>query len=179
MATSGVDVRKTHLVNRYFTPLAVLLVTNGVILGQPPFPQRDLAFAFLILGIAFNYFSNRWIDRSPASAGWKLNVRIYVNIAVNVVLVYLLRPYWAPSWLLLLLGPLASAMYGQRAKALGTAFFNAAALLAIGALRGYASPIEWAQELTYGLCILLLSLAVYELSQAVRGEKVDERIDLA
>ena len=178
MATRSVDTNKTHLVNRHFTPLAVLLVANGVILGRPPFPQRDIAFALLILGIIFNFFSNRWIDRSPLSAGWKLDIRIYFNIAVNVLLVYILQPYWEPAWLLLLLGPLASAMYGQCAKAMGTGFFNAGALLVLGWLRGFASPIEWARAMTYGMCILLLTLAVYGLSQAIRGEDANEHIDL-
>ena len=171
MAAPGVDKGKTHLVNQYFTPLAVLLVVNGVILTRPPSPVREITIGLLAFSILFNFLSNRSLDRAVGAGAGKLNLRVWVNFAVSALQVYLLGKAWDPIWLLLILTPVACAIYGARAKTLLFSFLSIAVILLIHGLRGPSSPVEWAAQLAHGAFIVLLSLALLELTRQLHGAR--------
>ncbi len=158
-----VDSKKANLVGKYFTPLAVLIVANGVILTRPPSPVYEVSIGLLVFSIFFNLLSKKWID--GAKGGWQLNVRIVVNLAVNVALVYLLGVYWKPIWLLLLLTPIATAIYGSQNKTIAYSVFSTVVLVVLASQQPEVSPIEWAEQVTYGLFIILMSVAIFQLSQ--------------
>ena len=173
MTNQPLDRSRTHLVNRYFTPLAVLLVANGIILAELPLMSRAVSAGLLVFSILFNSMSIGWIDRGDAAQGGRLRLRIYVNFAVSVLQVYILGQAWPPAWLLLMLTPVASAIYGARNNTFLFSFLAFAAILVLHALRGPSGPIAWAMQVNCGAFIILMSLALYELSQIIRTERAD------
>lgn len=156
-------VSRVVLVNRYSTPFAILLVTMGIVLTNPVGWARDLSIALLLGGIVLNIAAVKWLKRAPESAGWLVPGRMTANVLINVALVYVLGAFWPPVWLLLALTPLASAIYADKRKTLTAALGVSAALIAIAALRGTVSPLEWGQTVAQAAFIVLVSLMVNEL----------------
>lgn len=172
MSLQPVDKDRTHLVQRFFTPIAVLLVANGIILSEPPSPRFGLSLGLLVFSILFNSVSLRWIDRAEETGTRRLNLRVWVNFMASVGQLHLLGANWEPAWMLLLLTPIASAIYGNRANTILFSFLSLGAILAIHGLRaGESSPLEWATQGTHGAVIILLSLALYELSRQLYGSR--------
>lgn len=165
--------RMAILVGRYTIPLAVLLVSLGVILAQPQGWVREWVIGLLIFGVVFNMGFQRIIGR-PGPAGWAITLRLGVNIFVNTVTVYLLGSYWPQIWLLLALTPIATAVYGTRARTLAASAGIGVILLGIQALRPANSPISWGQQAAQCAFIVLMSLLINELSALAReGVAVD------
>ncbi|MCX5794301.1 MAG: hypothetical protein NTY77_02240 [Elusimicrobia bacterium] len=169
MTNRPLDHSRTHLVNRYFTPLGVLLVANGIILAELPLRLKAVSSVLMVFSILFNSLSIGWIDHGDA-AGRRLRVRVWVNFAVSVLQVYIFGPAWPPAWLLLILTPIASAIYGSRGNTILFSFLASAAILVVHALRGPSGPIGWAVQVNCGAFIILLSLGLYALSRIVRAE---------
>lgn len=170
MTEKTLDSAGPRIVNQYFTPLAVVIVANGIILTQPRQPVAGISWALLAFSVLFNSLTIRKIDRPEGGSRGALELRIYVNYAVSALQVYLLGSRWEPAWLLLLLTPLASALYEARGKTVGFSLLSMALLLVLRGLRGPVSPIEWAQTLIHGALIVLLSLAVYAIARHRRGQ---------
>jgi hypothetical protein len=97
-------------------------------------------------------------------------MRLYTNLAINCVLVYLLGGYWTPIWLLFVLTPAATAVYGSRRKTLATACGVSALLLFSHGLRKFNAPVDWGGAWVEALFILFLSLFLNELSELTRGK---------
>ena len=162
MSETELKAKRALLVTHYATPFAVVLVAAGIVLSQPLSPYREISEGLLLLSIGFNYAAIGWIEKHKATSLWLIRLRLVLNLAVNIGLVYMLEGFWPPMWLLLALTPIASAIYGSRAKTLLASFSVAAVLLAIHALHGPHSPLEWGVECTNALFIILLSLLINE-----------------
>lgn len=166
-----VSRKTTHIVSQYFTPLAILLVGNGLVVAPPPSPAREIVIGLLALSIIFNHLSVSWIEDAPVAKFWKLQARVWVNIIINIALVYLLSRHWPPIWLLLMLSPVATALYGSYRQTILTASVAAAALLAIKYAYGEDfSAAAWAQQMIQGCFIFLLSLALYKFTQVPKDD---------
>ena len=167
MEMSGTDLkaRQAVLVTSYATPFAVVLVAAGIVLSQPSSPYREISIGLLLFSIVFNIAAVRWIERHQAASLWLIRLRLALNLAVNIGLVYMLGGFWPPIWLLLALTPIATAIYDTKAKTLLVSLAVAAVLLAIHALRGPYSPLEWGAECADALFIVLMSLLVNGLSR--------------
>src|SRR5262249_43145441 len=100
--------------------------------------------------------------------------RLYTNLAVNCVLVYLLGGYWTPIWLLFVLTPAATAVYGSRKRTWWTSGVVSALLLGSHALRGLNAPVDWGGVWVEALFIVFLSLFLNELAALARREEVPE-----
>ena len=157
-------------VSRYATPLAVMLVTMGLIICQPASPVKELTIGLLAFSIVFNLAAVPFIARAKDPHFW-IHIRVYVNLAVNVLIVYYLGGYWKPSWFLLALTPLATAIYDSRRMTLLSALGVGALLLLIEATRKLSSPIEWCEQAANVLFILLVSLLINELVASTRPQK--------
>ena len=165
-SSTGRDVRLVSLVNRYATPFAILLVVLGIILSSPAKTARDISIALLLFSIAFNVGAVKIIRRMGETMPWIKKLRMLVNLAVNVVMVYELGPFWPPMWLLLVLTPIATAIYEGPIQTLLASTGTSALLIGIYLLRGGVSPHEWGQTISYAAFIILLSLLINELTQA-------------
>lgn len=166
-------IKMVNLVNRYATPLAIILVALGLFLSQPTMPVRNIIVCLLLFSIVFNLVTVKIIKRGDGTGFIKL--RMFINFAVNVALVYYLGGYWLPIWLLLALTPLATAIYDTRSKTLFVSIGISAILLIIQSTRRPNDLIDWGQQLAYASFIILVSLMINELSTltkpTVTGDK--------
>jgi hypothetical protein len=160
------DVRLVVLVNRYATPFALLLVIMGIALSQPMGHTRGISIGLLLFSVIFNFAAVPVIRKHSAQKPWLPKMRMAINLAVNVVLVYFLGGYWPPMWLLLALTPIATAIYENRMKTLWAGLGTSFLIVLIHLSRGLTGPYEWGQTLSYSTFIILLSLLVNELTQA-------------
>ena len=78
-------------------------------------------------------------------------------------IVWLLGAVWTPCWLLLALTPLATAIYGSRARTLAMACGVSAFVLLRYLLQSTISPLDLGEQLTYCAFILLGSLMINEV----------------
>lgn len=158
-----------QVVSRYATPLAILIIGAGILLAQPSGRGRSATIALFVFGIVFNFVMIRLIKSEGAGRGFVMG-RLFVNVFVNTIIVYILGPYWPPVWLLLALSPLAAGIYSSRADTLKTAGTVSATLLLIHYFRGYSSAAAWAQQAVQCAFIALVSLLVNEVSRLGRPE---------
>ena len=158
-----------HLVSRYATPLAILVVAVGLALSPPRHPQREICLGLLIFGIVFNVTITRILDHGGGA--WLFKLRRWTNFFNNLVTVYLLGPYWTPIWLLVTLTPLATAITGSRRSTIVTATMTSVALIIIHSTRGHNFCLEWGQQIIYAAYIFLISLMVNDLSLTARGKR--------
>lgn len=163
---SNRDVRLVVLVNRYATPFAFLLVASGIILASPEITARNIGIGLLFFSIFFNVVAVGAIRKLAETMPWIKKLRMLINLAVNVVLVYKLGPFWPPMWLLLALTPIATAIYEGPTQTLLVSSGTSALIIGIHLLRGGGSPHEWGQTMSYAAFIILLSLLINELTQA-------------
>jgi hypothetical protein len=160
------DLRLLVLVGRFATPFAIMLVSLGIIFSQPPVAQRNLSVMLLVFSVIFNLLGAGVIRRLSEGRPWVKKARMLVNLAVNVVLVHQLGPFWPPMWLLLALTPIATAIYEGPSQTLIVSAGTSALILGIHLLRGASTPYEWGQTLSYAVFIVLMSLLINELTQA-------------
>lgn len=164
------EMKLVALVNRYATPLAVILVAMGIVLSQPLPAVRNMSVALLAFGIVFNLGFVYALERLGEYKSGLVKMRLAINLAVNVILVYLLGGYWQPIWLLLALTPMATAIYESKTKTLFVSAGVSAILLAIFATRGMNAPLDWGQQLAHAAFIILVSLMMNGLSQLARSQ---------
>lgn len=160
------DVQLIVLVSRYATPFAVLLVLLGLFLASPSRTTQLWSMALMVFGFGFNLFAVWAIKRNPRTAGALKTARMLVNLGVNLLLVYLLGPFWPPMWLLLALTPIATAIYEGPKQTLLASLGASAAILGIQLLHGGTSPLQWGQVAAYAAFIVLMCLLINELTQA-------------
>jgi len=155
------DVGRVVLVDKYATPLAIFLVLMGVTLSKPGGFVQNLSVSLLIFSIVFNMVMVRFITSGGAKPSLTL-LRLLVNVTVNISLFYLLRTYWAPMWLLLVLTPVATAIYGSFFRTVVTAVGISIVILVIHVIQGPPGAVELGGEITKAAFILSLSLMVNE-----------------
>ncbi|MFH1958461.1 MAG: hypothetical protein ABIJ15_08315 [bacterium] len=157
------EIRKktVGLVNRYFTPLAIILVLSAIIFSESY--GRGFYAALILMGIAV--LNNVITVFIVAKKEWLRTLRVVVNLLVNIGLVYLLITYWYPIWFLLLLTPVATGVYSSRAHTWVTSVLVAALLMAIYAAKGLFGLYYWGQAFNHALLIIFLSLFVNSITQ--------------
>lgn len=167
MTKDNREVEMAVIVNRYATPLAILLVVLGIALSSPRSPLKEISIGLLIFSLAFNFLAIGLIraNRLPGL----LEARLAINFIVNIVLVYILGAFWTPIWLLLPLTSIAVAVYGSRRAAFGASFCVSVVLLIIQAAHGPIALVEWGQTIAHGAFTILISLLVNELAQLSSG----------
>lgn len=154
-------IHRAILVSRYASPLAVLLVALGLVFTQPTGSVRNISIGLLIFSIAFNLVAAVFL-KGP-NANLVLRLRFYANTAVNAVLVYVFGRHWPPMWVLFLLSPIGTALYGSKRETYAVSGSMAALLLLIAAARGAQAPIEWAEQVANGSVIVCVSVLIHEL----------------
>ncbi len=164
--TAGPSRERALLVNRYAMPFAVMTVCLGVALGNPEGFTGKLSFGLLVFGAFFNLAANRYIESASGNTGAFIKVRLWVNLACNAAIVWMLGGYWTPAWLLLALTPLATAMYSTAAQTMTVSFAVAVfILIRYGARANGGTPLEWGEHACYGAFVILASLMVNGLAR--------------
>lgn len=158
-------VRRTRLVTRYAMPFAIFLVALATFLPTPIRFARNLSLGLLAFSVAFNLITVAMIGRRPELIPRLRGLRTYTNLAVNVVLVYQLGPYWPPIWLLLALTPIATAIYASPRQSLTTSLLIAAVIMGIHLVHGGSSLVDWGQTLTRAAFVIFLSLLLNDMAR--------------
>ena len=155
-----------HLLNRYFTPFAFVLILSAIYFSEPE--PRDYKLSLAILGASV--FVNWWISANTYRfIRWSRQlhvVQVWLNFVWAVPLFYLLQPYWGPMWLLFVMAPVTSALYMGRWQTLGTALVSAGTMLAIYYHRGvFDIGPAGGMACVHAIFIVVFSLFVHGLAQ--------------
>ncbi|MBI5202821.1 MAG: hypothetical protein HY925_14615 [Elusimicrobia bacterium] len=152
------------LVNRYAMPFAVMTVCLGVILGTPEGWTGRISFGLLVFGAFFNLAANRYLESAKGSTSSFIKSRIWVNLACNAAIVWMLGGYWTPAWLLLALSPLATAIYSTAGETMSVSMIVAVFILVRYGLHAHGgTPLEWGEQACYGAFVVLSSLMINAL----------------
>ena len=162
------DAELAVLINRYATPLAIILTILGIALSHPTGNVRVASVALLVFSIVFNTAALSAIKRAGGKKPWFMGWRMGINVGVNIALVYLLGASWPPIWLLLALTPIATAVYSTRTQTLRVSASMSFLLIVIHAARHLNSPAQWGEQTAYVIFILLLSLMINELASIAK-----------
>jgi hypothetical protein len=154
------DAQRVMLVNLITLPLTFLLVAMGYALAQPVGNVRSLSLGLLIFSGFFNV-GTIWLIRRGMGHGLRLT-RIYVNLAVNAALVYLLGQHWQPMWMILALMPVSAAIYGTRLQTLVSCIQSCTVILLIQLLFRHHSVMEWGEAFSRVFFVATMSFLINE-----------------
>jgi len=160
-----------RLVDRFFTPFALILTASALLLGFAENKARITSIGIVVLLGIFNEISV-WLARRHSE--WAVNIgniRLVTNFLGNICLVYLLGTFWGPMWLLFVLPPVATALYASWQKTFVTAAISAGSLLGIYASRGLEGSVGWGQASLHAAFIVFLSLFVNSIARLVMQMK--------
>lgn len=160
--------RMAVIVSKYATPLAALLIGMGIGVALPPGKSRSAAAALWVFGLVFNVVVTHLIRNEGAGKSLVMT-RLFVNVFLNTVIVYLMLLYWPAIWMLLALTPIAMAIYSTRGNTMVVAGVVSAVLLSIRYMRDPGSAGAWSGELAHCVFIFLISLLINELSVLARA----------
>ena len=156
-----------RLVNRFFTPFALVMVVAAMELGYAEPRVYRTALGLAIFLAVFNEASV-WLARRRTD--WTFHIgytRLVVNFVMNITLVYMLGTFWGPMWLLFVLTPVATALYADWKKTLITAFISSGALLGIYGSRGLEGAVGWGQASLHAAFIVFISLFVNSIARMI------------
>jgi PAS domain S-box-containing protein len=156
-----------RLVDRFFTPFAMILVAAGAWMGFAEPWAKHVAILMLLALFIFNEVSVMLARKHEEWTRTIGNLRIVTNFVANVALVYMLGTFWGPMWLLFVLTPVATALYADWMRTLGAGVISAAALLAIYASRGLTGAVGWGQASIHAAFIVFISLFVNSIARMV------------
>lgn len=156
-----------RVVNRFFTPFALVMVIAAMELG---FAEPRVYHAAFALAVALAVFNEGSVMLARRRAEWVRAIgytRLAVNFISNVALVYMLGTFWGPMWLLFVLTPVATALYADWKKTLVTGVVSSAALLCIYGSRGLEGAVGWGQASLHASFIVFISLFVNSIARMV------------
>jgi PAS domain S-box-containing protein len=156
-----------RMVDRFFTPIASILVLAGAWMGFAETWAKHVSIGLLLFLFIFNEVS---VMLARKHVDWAKKIgytRIATNFLANVLLVYWLGTFWGPMWLLFVLTPVATALYADWSRTVGTALVSAGALLCIYASRGLEGAVGWGQASIHAAFIVFISLFVNTVARMV------------
>jgi hypothetical protein len=159
-----------QMLNRYFTPFALVLIIMAVYFRIDDFRDAGshaplIAACILVADVLVNCWLGRnqyrWIK-------WSRQLRllqVWLAYVWAVPLFYLLYPYWAPMWLLFVMAPTAAALTTGRGHTLLSAFVSAGTMIGIYWSKQPLEGVFLGMALSQASFILIFSLFVHSLAQ--------------
>ncbi len=166
MENQALTTKKISVVSYYLTPLAFIVLLQALLYTSEFVPLKiigPLVGIAILNNLIFTYF----VKKSPVL----LIVRMFINVIVNIFLVYYLIETYTPIWFLLMLTPIATAVYSTRLKTFFCALGMSALLFIIKAMHGFEPPADWGSTFSRIIFIVLLSLFINAISQKSSPEK--------
>lgn len=161
-----------QMLNRYFTPFALVLIVSAVYFRIDDFRESGLRAPLIAAGILIaDMLVNWWIGRNQYRwIGWAPRMRqaqIWLNYVWAVPLFYLLYPYWSPMWLLFVMAPTAAALTTTRLETILCSLVAAGTMIGIYWFRQgwHLEPEFWGLALSQAAFIVIFSLFVHSLAQ--------------
>ncbi|MBL8023520.1 MAG: hypothetical protein JNK54_04455 [Elusimicrobia bacterium] len=149
------------LVGYFATPFALFL--GGLAVAFSETDSWGKSFSLGLLGFAafFNVVFPRFLrQQDVVKKSWNVKFRLYMNLIVNSVVIFLLGDKFQPLWLLLALTPFATAIYGNQRRTLTNAITASVILFLIQALRSGGTSADWAVVSVEVAFIVLISLLI-------------------
>lgn len=162
------DSKKIRIVSQYLTPLAVILVIFSIIFSKPV--SWALYSSLILLGMSF--INNLIIPVFIKTVPLLKNVRIALNVIINTLLIFILGRYWPPLWYLLLLTPVATAVYSNRRNTLLVSISISVLLIGIYLVQGVTSIEHWGHILSRVVLIIFLSLLINSLVEGKNDQNL-------
>ncbi|MCX5785296.1 MAG: hypothetical protein NTX59_06375 [Elusimicrobia bacterium] len=162
-----------HILNYYFTPFAVILISFAIFFSEPERSVTYVSFGLLAAAFALNFWISANTYRLMRLTRSIRGIMVWINLLTSAALFYLLSPYWAPMWLLFLTAPAAAAMFMKKWQVFLTALAAAALMLGIYYLLsgGDMGPQLRAMAVTQAVFIVFFSMftaAMAEMAVKVR-----------
>jgi hypothetical protein len=159
-----------QMLNRYFTPFALILIALAVYFRPDEFQGAGLHAAMLAVAIlAADVLLNWWIARNQYRwVGWAPRLRqlqVWLNLVWAIPLFYLLYPYWAPMWLLFTTAPTAAGLTTSRRETLACSLAAAGTMIGIYWLRQPLAGAFLGMALSQAAFIVIFALFVNGLAQ--------------
>ena len=159
-----------NLLNLYFTPFATSLVLVAIYFSEPDTLTKYWSFGILGLSLVVNHWFSKNTYRFIGWAQQLKLVQVWLTFLWSAALSYLLMPYWAPMWLLLIMPPVTSAMYQSKLKTLATGLICGASLLGLYYLRQRSVGLPlgeqfWAMAFVQAAFIPVLGVFVHALAE--------------
>ena len=155
------------IINVYLTPLAVILVSIAIVVSKPSGAALYISIALLCTAVLNNILTSILPRKNNAV----IRFRMIFNVLVNIVLVYVLIGYWGPIWYLLLMTPVAAAVYSDRKQVILVSLGMSSVLVIIYLLRGVTGLQSWGQAASRILLMVILSLFINALVTRCYGRK--------
>lgn len=149
-----------RLMTYYLNPCTLLLVIMGILFASEPPEITYMALILAIITTIFNFMTLAYALKKPNTFKSVQLVRVIFNYLVNVLLVFILYPYWQPIWLILLLTLMGISAITSRANTLANAVFMSIMLLWVLYQRDLLHGAALGQGLTYVILFFLASLFI-------------------
>lgn len=159
-----------QMLNRYFTPFALVLIISAVYFRLDEFRDSGLQAPMIAAGILVaDVLVNWWIGRNQyrwmARAHQLRLFQVWLNYVWAVPLFYLLYPYWAPMWLLFTMAPTAAALATSRGHTMLCAGVSAGTMIGLYYQRQPLEGVFLGMALSQAAFIVIFSLFVHSLAQ--------------
>lgn len=149
-----------RLMTYYLNPCTLLLVIMGVIFAQEPVETTYMALGMAAVITIFNFITLGYALKHPDSFKNTQMVRVLFNYMANVLLVFVMYPYWQPIWLVFLLTLIGISAITSRMNTVVNAVFMSVMLLWILYMREMLHGAALGQGLTYIVLFFLASLFI-------------------
>lgn len=158
--------RLVRLVGYFATPFALFLGLMAVLLTPGEGVAKTVALGLLGFAAFFNLAFPKFLsEQEQGKKGWNVKFRLYLNLAVNGAVVYLLGDEFPPLWMLLALTPFATAIYGSRQRTMINALMAILLLFGIQGFRPYTGLLDYAVQACQAAFIVLISLLINGVSR--------------
>lgn len=154
-----------QMLNRYFTPFALILILSAVYFNEPEPRDTKLSLAILAASILVNWWFSANTYRFIRWSKQMRILQVWLNFVWSVPLVYLLVPYWGPMWLLFVMAPVTAALYMGRWQTFATAVVSSATLLMVYYFRNPLEGAALGMACVHASFILVFSLFIHSLAQ--------------
>jgi hypothetical protein len=154
-----------HLLNRFFTPFALILILSAIYYSEPEPRDSKLSLGILALSILVNWYLSANTYRFIRWSKQLKVLQIWLNFLWSAPLVYLLIPYWAPMWLLFTMAPVTAALYTSFSATLGMGVVSAGTLLGVYYLRNPLEGPALGMACVHAAFIIVFGLFVQALAQ--------------
>ena len=159
-----------RMLNRYFTPFALVLTALAVYFRIDEFKDAGLQAPAIAAGILVADLLVNWvIGRNQYKwMAWSKQLRliqVWLNYLWAVPLFHLLYPFWAPMWLLFTMAPTAAALVLTKRDTVVCALASAGTMIALYWHRQPLEGVFLGMALSQAAFIVIFALFVHGLAE--------------
>lgn len=158
-----------QMLNRYFTPFALLLIISAVYFNnmwEDAHGMTQAALGILSADVLINWWIGRNQYRWLARAHQLRLIQVWLNYVWAVLLFGMLYPFWAPMWLLFVVAPTAAAITLSRTHTVFCGVTSAVTMIAVYWHRQPLEGVFLGMALSHAVFIVIFSLFVHGLAQS-------------